>query len=78
MSHVDLELATEHYRGDHMAAKDGAGFKIYAESGSFPRFGAGGSSGCTSSSSHYSISIFWWCSTCCARCINTTTIININ
>jgi hypothetical protein len=36
---VDLELATEHYRGDHMAAKDRAGFKIYAESASFPRFG---------------------------------------
>ena len=33
---VDLELATEHYRGDHMAAKEGAGFKIYADSRSFP------------------------------------------
>jgi hypothetical protein len=38
-SRVDLELATEHYRGDHMATKDQAGFKIYAESASFPRFG---------------------------------------
>lgn len=36
---VDLELATEHYRGDHMASKDKAGFKIYAENASYPRFG---------------------------------------
>jgi hypothetical protein len=34
---VDLELATEHYRGAHMAAKDQAGFKIYADQASFPR-----------------------------------------
>ena len=40
---VDLELATEHYRGDHMATKDRAGFKICAERGSFP--GAAGSYG---------------------------------
>lgn len=33
---VDLELATEHYRGEHMAAKSRAGFKIYAESASHP------------------------------------------
>jgi hypothetical protein len=35
-SRVDLELATEHYRGDHMAAKDKAGFKIYADLASSP------------------------------------------
>ncbi len=40
---IDLELATEHYRGDHMSAKGGAGFKIYAENASAPR--AGGSQG---------------------------------
>jgi len=33
---VDLELATEHYRGDHMSVKSGAGFKIYADSASHP------------------------------------------
>jgi hypothetical protein len=33
---VDLELATEHYRGEHMAAKDKAGFKIYADAASLP------------------------------------------
>jgi hypothetical protein len=33
---VDLELATEHYRGEHMAAKKQAGFKIYADSASRP------------------------------------------
>jgi hypothetical protein len=44
-SSVDLELATEHYRGEHMGTKDQAGFKIYADSASFPRFGAGGSNG---------------------------------
>ena len=38
---VDLELATEHYRGDHMAAKEKAGFKIYADSASAPRGGYG-------------------------------------
>ena len=41
---VDLELATEHYRGDHMAAKQGAGFKIYADSRSFPPGGSYGGS----------------------------------
>jgi hypothetical protein len=40
---VDLELATEHYRGDHMATKDRAGFKICAERSSFP--GGAGSHG---------------------------------
>jgi hypothetical protein len=39
---VDLELATEHYRGDHMTAKSRAGFKIYADSASFPRAGTSG------------------------------------
>jgi hypothetical protein len=33
---VDLELATEHYRGEHMAAKGQAGFKIYIDSASAP------------------------------------------
>lgn len=42
---VDLELATEHYRGDHMAAKEGAGFKIYADSLSFPPGGSYGRGG---------------------------------
>ena len=28
--HVDLELATAHYRGSHLASKAEAGFKIYA------------------------------------------------
>jgi hypothetical protein len=41
---VDLELATEHYRGDHMSAKEGAGFKIYADSRSFPPGGSYGRS----------------------------------
>jgi DNA-binding MarR family transcriptional regulator len=41
---VDLELATEHYRGDHMAAKQKAGFKIYADSASSPGGGYGRSS----------------------------------
>ena len=41
---VDLELATEHYRGEHMAAKQGAGFKIYAERASFPPGGSSGGS----------------------------------
>jgi hypothetical protein len=45
---VDLELATEHYRGEHMAAKDQAGFKIYAESASSP----GGSYGRSSPFDH--------------------------
>ena len=38
---VDLELATEHYRGDHMAAKEKTGFKIYADSASCPGGGYG-------------------------------------
>jgi hypothetical protein len=29
-AHVDLELATEHYRGSHMRGKAEAGFKFYA------------------------------------------------
>jgi hypothetical protein len=29
-AHLDLELATEHYRGSHMASKAEAGFKMYA------------------------------------------------
>ena len=42
IGHVDLELATEHYRGEHMATKDQAGFKIYAEHASFPPGGTSG------------------------------------
>ena len=41
---VDLELATEHYRGEHMSAKGRAGFKIYAEGASFPPGGGPGGS----------------------------------
>ena len=41
---VDLELATEHYRGEHMSAKSQAGFKIYAEKASFPPGGSSGGS----------------------------------
>ena len=41
---VDLELATEHYRGEHMSAKDRAGFKIYADAASFPPSGPSGRS----------------------------------
>ncbi len=41
---VDLELATEHYRRDHMATKEKAGFKIYADSASSPGGGYGRSS----------------------------------
>jgi hypothetical protein len=52
---VDLELATEHYRGDHMAAKEGAGFKIYADSRSFP---PGGSYGRSSVIDDHEIEIF--------------------
>jgi hypothetical protein len=44
LAHVDLELATEHYRGDHMEAKDRAGFKIYADPASFPPGGSYGRS----------------------------------
>jgi hypothetical protein len=43
-THVDLELATEHYRGEHMGTKDRAGFKIYAEPASFPPGGSYGRS----------------------------------
>jgi len=38
---VDLELATENYRGDHLAGKERAGFKLYGEG----RVRWGGSSG---------------------------------
>jgi hypothetical protein len=55
VTHVDLELATEHYRGDHMAAKEGAGFKIYADSRSFP---PGGSFGRSSVVDDHAIEIF--------------------
>jgi hypothetical protein len=41
---VDLELATEHYRGEHMGTKDRAGFKIYADHASFPPGGSYGRS----------------------------------
>ena len=41
---VDLELATEHYRGEHMGTKDRAGFKIYADLASFPPGGSYGRS----------------------------------
>ncbi len=41
---VDLELATEHYRGEHMSTKSQAGFKIYAERASFPPGGGSGGS----------------------------------
>jgi hypothetical protein len=40
---VDLELATEHYRGEHMAVKGQAGFKIYVDSASAPGGSYGGS-----------------------------------
>jgi hypothetical protein len=43
-THVDLELATEHYRGEHMGTKDRAGFKIYADPASFPPGGSYGKS----------------------------------
>src|ERR1051326_874758 len=39
---VDLELATEHYRGDHMAAKRGAGVRIYSDSRAVPPGGSYG------------------------------------
>ena len=54
-AHVDLELATEHYRGEHMAEKDRAGFKIYAEDASFP---PGGSSGRSSVFDDHHIEVF--------------------
>ena len=43
-THVDLEFATEHYRGEHMGTKDRAGFKIYADPASFPPGGSYGRS----------------------------------
>ncbi len=52
---VDLELATEHYRGEHMSAKSLAGFKIYADSRSFP---PGGSYGRSAISDDHAIEIF--------------------
>src|SRR2546425_11326708 len=52
---VDLELATEHYRGAHMSAKSQAGFKIYAEHASFP---PGGSFGRSSGFEDHEIDIF--------------------
>jgi len=59
---VDLELATEHYRGEHMAVKGQAGFKIYADSASFPRLGAGGSDGGTPAlDTNHVLEIFSFC-----------------
>ena len=51
---LDLELATEHYRGDHMATKDRAGFKICAERASFP----GGSYGRSPVHNDHHIDVF--------------------
>jgi len=53
---VDLELATEHYRGDHMATKAKAGFKICAERASFP--GAGDSYGWSPVHDDHHIDVF--------------------
>lgn len=39
-AHVDLELATEHYRGAHLRGKAEAGFKIYAPQDSAGRLSA--------------------------------------
>jgi hypothetical protein len=39
-AHVDLELATEHYRGSHMRGKAEAGFKFYAPQGAAGRLSA--------------------------------------
>jgi hypothetical protein len=36
-AHVDLELATDHYRGSHMRGKAEAGFKFYAPADSIAR-----------------------------------------
>jgi hypothetical protein len=36
-AHVDLELATEHYHGSHLASKAQAGFKMYAVEGTAGR-----------------------------------------
>jgi hypothetical protein len=37
-SRVDLELATHHYHGSHLAAKAAAGFKLYGlDNGAHPR-----------------------------------------
>jgi hypothetical protein len=40
MAKVDLELATEHYRGAHAAGKLKAGFKVYADRASASRLNA--------------------------------------
>jgi hypothetical protein len=37
LARVDLELATEHYHGSHLAAKAAAGFRFYAADGSAAR-----------------------------------------
>jgi DNA-binding MarR family transcriptional regulator len=37
MAHVDLELATRHYHGSHLATKAAAGFTLYAADGSAAR-----------------------------------------
>ncbi len=39
-THVDLELATHHYRGSQVRAKAEAGFKMYAPQGSLSRLSA--------------------------------------
>jgi hypothetical protein len=39
-AHVDLELATHHYRGSHMRGKAEAGFKMYAPQDSVARLAA--------------------------------------
>jgi hypothetical protein len=39
-AHVDLELATDHYRGAHMRGKTEAGFKMYAPKDSAARLSA--------------------------------------
>jgi hypothetical protein len=36
---VDVEVATENYRGQHVAVKAAAGFRVYAESGAAGRLG---------------------------------------
>lgn len=40
LTHVDLELATEHYRGSQVSAKAQAGFKLYASSKAAPGLSA--------------------------------------
>ena len=39
-THADLELATEHYRGGHLASKAEAGFTMYASAGDSGRLNA--------------------------------------